>query len=231
MRTLILTTSIALLAGVGCKSSSTTAPAQSYKQPDAVLDLNEQQVQTRVNADTYFAAGQLSESQGRLDSAVMQYRQAIAADADHVQSLYALARLQTIARRYDQAIPAWERYVQATGQTPNAWNNLAKCYELAEQWADAEASYLRALERDPMHRQTRVNYGLLLARRDRVDEAEKMLGEVMPASVANYNIASVFEIRGMRQEARQRYEQALSYDPNFVEARQRLEMLLQATAD
>src|SRR5215218_5993567 len=41
-----------------------------------------------LRADTRFAAGQLAESRGQLDCAIVQYDQALRLDAGHVPSLY-----------------------------------------------------------------------------------------------------------------------------------------------
>jgi tetratricopeptide (TPR) repeat protein len=218
-------TALLMGAATGC-SSGPKQPANSYnpvyKSPDPALDITPQQANERISAETHFAAAQLAEGQGRLPAAVDQYRRALQVDANHVPSLYGLARIFTLSRNYSQAIPAWERYVRATNEDPSAWNNLARCYELADQWADAEASYLRALQRSPEHRQTRINYGLMLAKRDRIDESREQLAKVLPETAVEYNLGSVYELRGMKKQASERYRAALALDPNMREAAQRL---------
>ncbi|HQY88087.1 MAG TPA: tetratricopeptide repeat protein [Tepidisphaeraceae bacterium] len=217
---------MACLFVVGCSSNKQTAKVQpKYSQPDAILDGDAKSFNKRMTPETHIAAAQLAESQDRADAAAEQYRKALQIEPDNTTALYGLARLFTVKGQFDQAIPAWERYVRATNDDPTAWNNLARCYELNGQWNDAEASYLRSLQKNPDNKQTQVNYGLMLAKRDRIEESRQWLSKNLPACEVEYNLASVYEIRGKIQMAREHYQAALVFDPKFKEAQQRLDRM------
>ena len=70
-----------------------------------------------------------------------------------------------------------------------------------------------------------MNYGILLAKRDRLDEAEEQLSKVLRPAEVQYNLGSVFEIREDFTSARERYMRALQLDPGLVAAKQRLDAL------
>jgi tetratricopeptide (TPR) repeat protein len=171
---------------------------------------------------TRFAAGQLAESQGAPQAAVAQYDEALKLDPKHQPSLYRLGVVCAQLKMYPQAIEAWKRYVEATNGSPAAYGNLGFCYELAGRMTDAEAAYQKGIERDPKSVSCRVNYGLMLVRRDRLEEGLAQLQAVLPPAQARYNIASVYEQMNRKPEARQQYEAALKLDPSMDEAKVRL---------
>ncbi|MFT3787811.1 MAG: tetratricopeptide repeat protein [Tepidisphaeraceae bacterium] len=218
-----LTACIAVAGLVGCKSSdskSASAEARIATEEDKPFLKPEP-----INSNTQLAAGRLAESQGRFDDAIANYRACLRADANNKQAIYRLAITFTLAKRVDEALAAWQRYVQVTNDSPDALANLAYTHQLAGHWKEAEVNYLRALTADPKCKYARVNYGLLLVNRDRLDEAESHLGMVLTPPQVEYNIASVFELRGMVAEARKHYLEAVRLDPDFREAQTRLRML------
>lgn len=224
-----LTACLMIAAGCSTNNQSARMPTR-YSQPDSVLDGDAKSFAKRMTPETHIVAAQLAESQDRADEAAEQYRMALKLEPDNTTALYGLARLFTVKGQFDQAIPAWERYVRATNEDPTAWNNLARCYELAFQWNDAEASYQRALQRDPDNKQTQINLGLMLVKRDRLDEARTWLTKALKPQEVEYNIASIFEIRGMIQEASAHYKAALLIDPQFKEAQFRLDRMMSMTS-
>lgn len=177
------------------------------------------------NAETHFAAGRLAESQGNTQRALQQYEQAIALDPKHAGAHYRVAMVLTDQRQFDAAIDAWKRYVKVAGETPAAWNNLAYCYETAGRMKDAEETYKVAIARDGNYPQARVNYGLMLARQQRVDEARSQLAVVLVPAAVEYNLGSVYEQLGRADLARSSYTRALELNPRFDAARKRLDAL------
>lgn len=171
---------------------------------------------------TRFAAGQLAESQGAPQAALVQYSEALKLDPKHQQSLYRLGVVCAQLKMYPQAIEAWKRYIEATSGSAAAYGNLGFCYELAGRMTDAEQAYLHGIGHDPKSVSCRVNYGLMLVRRDRLAEGIEQLQTVLTPAEARYNIASVYEQMNRKVEARQQYEQALQLDPSMDEARVRL---------
>jgi tetratricopeptide (TPR) repeat protein len=216
-----------IVAAPGCSSSS------SKKEPDPVAqqrsrtprDSFEAQPDPPLTADTRFAAGQFAETQGSYDNAVAQFREALKIDPAHRLSLYHLADIYTKSKHYDDAIPLWQRYVKASNNSAGSLNNLARCYELSDRLKEAEATYRTAVERDPKDAACRVNYGVLLARQNRIDEAAAQMSVVLPPAQVQYKLGLVYEGRGKLEEAKTCYRKALQLDPKLAEAQARLATL------
>lgn len=175
-----------------------------------------------LNADTHFAAGQLAETQGNFDVAITQYQAALGIDAHHVPSLFRLGVLYVELRQFDKAIPIWQRYVDASHQSANSYGNLGFCYEAANRAAEAQAAYLKGIDKDSRNLLCRTNYGLMLARQGRVPEAMAIWQPVLSPAEIHYNLGSLDELNGRKDQARMEYQKALGLDPKFSDAKSRL---------
>ncbi|MCS7033225.1 MAG: tetratricopeptide repeat protein, partial [Phycisphaerae bacterium] len=109
--------------------------------------------------------------------------------------------------------------------SPEAWNNLAQCYEFANRLEEAAEAYQKGIEKDPRSVICRTNYGLLLLRLGRVEEGCKQMEAVLPPAEVRYNVASMLELQNRKAEARIEFEKALKLDPNLQDARKRLAQL------
>jgi tetratricopeptide (TPR) repeat protein len=176
-------------------------------------------------ADTRFAAGQLADSRGAWLEAIGQYKQALALEPKHLKSLYGLGVDYAQMHLYPQAIATWQTYIDATGGDATSYSNLAYCNELAGKFADAEVAYKKGILKDPQNESCRINYGLMLARRGRTNEAAIQLGAVLKPAEVHYNLGSAHELQGRKDQAKAEYTKAIQLDPNLVEAKARLAAL------
>src|SRR5438105_1518812 len=151
-------------------------------------------------AQTHFAAGQLAETQGSLGVAIDRYNAVLKTNRKHLPSLYRLGVLYAQTKAYPEAIASWKKYLDISGGDATAYGNLGFCHELAAQPFVAEKAYLAGIARDPKSNPCRVNYGLMLARTNRVNEAIVQLQAVLPEAQVYYNIASMHEIQGRRED-------------------------------
>jgi tetratricopeptide (TPR) repeat protein len=178
-----------------------------------------------LKAETYFAAGQLDETQGNLRGAAKQYENAVEVDAKNAKSLYRLGIVYAHMKNYPKAIDAWKRYIAATNNSATGYSNLGFCQELAHQPGEAELSYKKGISIDPKDRPCRVNYGLMLARQKRTNEAMLQWQAVLSPAEVHYNLASVYEQQGQKTRAKAEYQKALALDPSFKDAKARLSAL------
>lgn len=219
---LLLAAAAAILAGC-----SDNAAVKGLSQDDADK-LNsqhsrfEQEDDPQFTAKTHFAAGQLAESQGDYPRAILQYNEALKLDPKHIPTLYRLALVYTQTKDYPKAIETWNNYIKATDGSAEGYNNLAFCHELAGEPDKAETAYKKGIAKDPQHQACRVNYGLMLARHGRTSEAILQLQAVLTPAQVHYNLASVYEQQGRKEQAKIEYRKALELDPNFTDARTRL---------
>ncbi len=176
-------------------------------------------------AATHFAAGQLAESQEAIASAVAHYQAALKIDPHHQASLFRLGILYTKQKSFTRAADAWKQYVKESNYDPTAYANLGFCYELAGHNDDAEKSYQAGITRDHNNAACRVNYGLFLARAGRTDEATAQFKAVLPEAQVHYNLGSIYEQQGKREQAKIEFRQALQIDANLTDAKTRLAAL------
>jgi tetratricopeptide (TPR) repeat protein len=175
-----------------------------------------------LTANTRFAAGQLAESQGSTPNAIIQYREAIKIDPSHQQALYRLGVLYAEIKDYPNAIEIWKQYIIATNGSATGYANLGFCDELAGRLNDAERAYQAGIAKETLNQQCRINYGLMLTRTGRANEAVIQLQTVLKPAEVHYNMASVYEQQKKSDLARAEYRKALELDPAMMDARTRL---------
>ena len=202
---LLATAMVGLFLATGCAND---AKSSSPEKRQAKLD--------RANAS--YAAGVAAEANEDTGAAIGNYKRAINAVPDHVPALRRLATIYTADERYADAIPLWKRLVEVTDGDANAYNDLGYAYDLAGYEDPAEAAYLRGLQTDPSNPRVRTNFGLMLARHGRTNEAVLQLRAAMPLADAYYNVAVVLESQGKKARARREFQHALDTDPDHVEA-------------
>lgn len=178
-----------------------------------------------ITAATYYASGQLAESRSLYTQAADQYRKALKLEPKHQASMYRLGVTYAVLKRYPDALDVWERYLKVTGESAEAYSNLGFCYELSGQPAQAEAAYLKGIGRDAKNAACRVNYGLMLARQNKTNEATLQLQAVLSKPEVHYNLASVYETQGRKEQAKLEYQKALQLAPEFKDAQARLDAL------
>jgi len=229
-RSIILFVTPLILAGCTSHSDKSHSAVRGISQNDAAaMNAKRNEFQKTEDqpftAQTHFAAAQLAESQGAPATAVERYNAVLKSNPRHLPSLYRLGILYAQAKAYPQAVGVWTKYLEYSNGDATGYANLGFCHELAGQPAEAETAYQRGIARDPKSNPCRVNYGLMLARTNRVNEAIIQLQAVLPEAQVYYNLASMHEIQGRREEARAAYRRAAELDPGLLEAKTRLAAL------
>jgi tetratricopeptide (TPR) repeat protein len=178
-----------------------------------------------LKATTHFAAGQLDETEGALASAIHQYNACLDSDPKYLPALYRLGVIYAELKDYPTSIAVWQRYISATGNAAYAYGNLGYCYELAGQPKDAEATYLKGIAMDYKNGPCRANYGLMLARQNRIQEAVRMWTPALTDAQIHYDLATIYQSHGRKAEAKAEYQKALACDPTLDDARTRIAQL------
>lgn len=83
---------------------------------------------------------------GHADGAIATYRSLVAQDANDTAAWMGLARALHSAKRYEEAIPAFERAAQSSEQRGPAWFNIACAYALLGRREQAIDAAVRAVE-------------------------------------------------------------------------------------
>ena len=201
------------------------ASAEEHRQRVSPRDDFEAGREVPINADTHFAAGQFAEGQGNLPMAMDQYAKALKLDPKHKDSLYRTGIVQVKQRSFNAAIDTFTRYVEATKGDATAYANLGFAYELSGRATEAENAYRKGIQREPTNAACRVNFGLMLARKERFNEATLQMQTVLSEAEVHYNLASVYESLGRREQAKLEYKKAIELAPNLREAQARLDAM------
>jgi tetratricopeptide (TPR) repeat protein len=226
-RSIASSTIVSVLLAGGCSQHSSVAGVKS----EQALAMNQERSSFErsedppIQAETYFAAGQLAEANGDLAAAAWQYGEAARLDPRHRRALYRRATCLSQLKKFPEAAASWKKYVEATNDDPRGYSNLGFCHELAGRIDEAEAAYQRGIDRDPKNVPCRTNYGLMLARLGRIAEATLQLQAVLTPAEVHYNLASVLEHQGRKEAAKFEYRKALELDPAFDDAQTRLSAL------
>ncbi len=216
---------LVVLAVAGCSHQGNDTPRSSadaiLNQPEKLAD----QKEPAFNVETHYAAGQFAEAQGRLPTAVLQYKEALKLEAKHLPSLYRLGVVYAEMKQFDLALETWKAYVKATNSSADAYANLGFCHELAGHPEEAEKAYRKGIGADAKNSPCHVNLGLLMARKGRIGESLHELEMVLSKPEAHYDLASVFESQGMKEQAKLEYKKALELNEHFADAQARLDLL------
>jgi tetratricopeptide (TPR) repeat protein len=130
--------------------------------------------------------------------------------------------------RYQEAEPYLRRAVAGIDD-PQTHYNLGLLLSITNRGVEAVAEYEKALTRDPMHADARLNMATALARQGRTDQASRELTRLVEQdpdnAVARTNLGVVLIQQGKVAEARAQLEAAVRADPNLGPARQALESI------
>lgn len=178
-----------------------------------------------INGETYVAAGDLAMTRGQPQQAAEQYIKALKTNPDDALVLKKLGLAQVQAGQLSAASATFGRYVNVSNGSADAYGTLGYCQELEGKPAEAEKTYQEGIRKHPSGALSRINYGLMLVRRNKVDAAVAQMSAVLEPHEVNYNVASVYEQLGRRDLAQFYYRRSLECKPGFAAAQQKLTML------
>ena len=203
-------------------NASNVDPSMRGAQQNATAEFEKNGKDPSITADTYFAAGQLAESENAWPRAIEQYNRALSLKSDHQPALFRLGVVEAKIKQYAKAVEIWKKYISATGGDPTGYANLGFCQELAGQFNEAQNTYEAGIRRNPNNAPCRVNYGLMLARLGRFNQAMHEWEVVLPPAEVHYNLGSAYQAVLRPEEAKAEFHKALELDPEMAEAKARL---------
>jgi tetratricopeptide (TPR) repeat protein len=167
---------------------------------------------------------------GRLDEAEGLYRQILAREPDHAESLHLLGVIAHQAGRNEAAVELIGKAIARNDGMPDFHCNIGNALQALGRFAEAEAHYRRAIVLNPDHVETRNNFGNALMAQGKRDEAQAQfrcaLGLRPGYAEAHYNLANALKAQGHVDEAVRHYRQAIALKPDFAAARRNLDHAL-----
>jgi predicted TPR repeat methyltransferase len=169
---------------------------------------------------------------GRLAEAEALYRNILAVDPRHSDSLHSLGVIAYHAGRNDIAVDIIEQAIALNGQNPVFYNNLGNALQARGSLDEALESYRRALALDPDFSMAHYNVGNVLREQGNLNEAVESYRRALTAqpdyTAALNNLGSTLQAQGRFAEAAQSYQRALGSKPDYAEALNNLGSTLQA---
>ncbi|MEL7239963.1 MAG: tetratricopeptide repeat protein [Planctomycetota bacterium] len=226
---LLAAISLVCLWAVGCQTQTETTSHSDFTS-QTKYEVDPFVGEPDITADTHFVAGQMHETHTVTEvgkpvdaraiaihrrKAVEQYAKALRLDPNHTGALHRCATLLATMKQYDASIEYWNRYVTAVGETPDALVNLAITQEVAGLKDDAAKTYRKAIAKNPTHKTANVNLGMLLARDGELQEAARLMSDVLEPAAVHWHLAHALEARGDQKAAERHYRAAQSLDGRY----------------
>ncbi len=187
-----------------------------------------------AEAATRFASAVQLHQAGRLSEAEKHYRQALAADPKHVDSLHLLGVLAHQVGHSQAAVELIGKALALNQQVPEFHYHAGLACGALGRFAEAAAHNRRAVALRPDYAEAHLNLGNALnaqgARADALASYRRALA-LRPSPEAHYNIANALAEDGRGDEAIAHYRQALALRPDYAEALTNLGAALMAQGE
>jgi predicted O-linked N-acetylglucosamine transferase (SPINDLY family) len=170
----------------------------------------------------HFLCGVCHHALGQLSEALAAFDTAAALDPANRDAAIAPIGLLCELGRADEALARCERLIAGAPDDPEFRFSAGLVRETRGELAFALACYDAALEREPRHRPSLLNRGLVLTRMGRLEEAyasNRIAADAFPALAdSHYNLAEVALALGCHADALEHCERALAIDPRHLGA-------------
>ena len=172
---------------------------------------------------------------GDLQQAEVHYRQVLASDPAHADSLHLLGTIALRAGRADLAIGYISSAIKRQPLTAQYHYNLGNAFLAEDRLTKAEACYREALRLKPDYVIAHNNLGNILRDSGRLDEAEACYRAALNLQAdfpdAHNNLGSVFATLFRLPEAETCYREALRLKPDYGDAHTNLGIVFSYLGD
>ena len=159
---------------------------------------------------------------GRLKEAEQLYREILAKDPRHADSLQFLGVIAHQVGRNDSAVELIEKAIALNNRVPPYYNNLGNALKALGKLEAAAGAYRHALSQKPDYVQAHFNLGITLQARGEFAEAATSYRRAVTYqpnhAEACLNLGNVLQAQGHLADAVAAYGRALATRPGFAEA-------------
>lgn len=163
---------------------------------------------------------------GRLFEAEALYRQILATETEHPDSLHMLGVIAQQSGQPHLAIELIRRAISHNGAVPAFHNNLGNAYVATEKWLEAETCFRRALEWKPDYAEAHYNLGSALRAQGRLEDAvasyQLALTHRPNHAETHLNLGNALQAQGKLEQAIEACRRALALKPNLPSAHNNL---------
>ena len=173
-------------------------------------------------ARTYFNRGTAYLMKNRLDSAAVDFGQAVVYDPSYSMAYFNLGLLAELRGDTQKAIVNYSRCVALNPQNASALNSLGVIYKRRSQPDSALTHFSRAIAVNPAYPQSYLNRGLMLNEKGEYDRAVAdflAFLKLSPNSFdGHYNLGLAYDRKGDFQNAVNELSLALKFNPSYAPA-------------
>ena len=159
---------------------------------------------------------------GRLTDAERLYRQILAIDARHADSLHLLGVLATQTGRAETAVDLIGRAIRVRNDVHFYHCNLGNALRACGQLDEAATRYRRAIALKPDYAEAHNNLGSLLKAQGKLDQAVTHLRRAVALNAdyadAHNNLGHAYQLQGRVDAAFACYQRAIALNPDLVQA-------------
>src|SRR6202140_3532686 len=178
--------------------------------------------QQRTPAGAHITLGRALRQKGYFQEALREYEKAIEGGEANAEVLQAMLELYLLQRDTGAAIATAERFAREFSPTAKTWNGRGVALQLEGRHAEAEQSYMKALEIDPSYAFSQNNLGVLLWHKNdtkaAINSFRRALQAASPPVEARLNLALGWFKRKHTELALEAYRQVLSAAPEHAVA-------------
>lgn len=186
----------------------------------------------RKSASDLFDQSLLLHKSGRLDEAVLAYRQALSRNPENAKALNNLGAALQALGRIEDALDCYQRAIVIRPNYAEAHSNLGNTLKQLCRLPEAEASCRRALEIRPDFAEAHGNLGNVLLAQGNVDEAiasfRRALLHRPDAAESHHNLGVALHALGKLDEALDNLRRAIDLRADYAEAYCNLGVVLKA---
>jgi predicted O-linked N-acetylglucosamine transferase (SPINDLY family) len=169
-----------------------------------------------------FALALRTHQAGRLNEAEQLYRNILALDPRHADTLHLLGVAALQRGQFDAAVDWIGKAIGQNDNVPSFHNNLGNALKEQGKLDAAAASYRRTLALKPDHVDAHYHLGLVLQAANSLDEAAASFRQALKLKPNHHQalfcLGNVLMAEGLPDEAMAAYRQVLAANPNFAEA-------------
>ncbi|MHB1560957.1 MAG: tetratricopeptide repeat protein [Isosphaeraceae bacterium] len=179
--------------------------------------------------------GKVFETQGNLEGATQEYREAIKiAEArrrrglNHADAALAHRRLASALDRqgrFRESEPHYRTAQHLAAKDPRVWNDSGYSYYLQGRWEEAETALRTAQKLAPDDARIRTNLGMVLAAAGKTRDALPLLSNNQGDAIGHANLGYLLAATGQYDHARREYQEALLLRPDLALAQRALNQL------
>lgn len=134
-----------------------------------------------------------------IDLGVSDFKAALNLVPKHIPSLTAMADTYAMSGKNDEALVAFNKFVEAHPEMPIAYNNRGMFYKQLDKKEEALTDFAKAIQLEPKFFVAHINHGYMLMELDRAVEAEKDFTMALSLQADNPSVLALRANAKLRQ--------------------------------